>query len=102
MKIVLKNIELDLKDCTHFKDKLIGFMFKKNINYCLRFKCKSIHTFFMKENIDIIITNKNNKVLYTYNNLSKNKIIIKINAYYFYELPRNMNTYKKGDIITFK
>ena len=39
-------------------------MLKKEINYCLRFKTNSIHTFFMKENIDIVMTNKNNKVLY--------------------------------------
>ena len=76
MKLVLKDKELDLKDCHTFKDKLLGFMFKKNINYALRFKCKSIHTFFMKENIDVIITDKNNKVLYIYSKLPSNKICI--------------------------
>lgn len=99
MKMILNEKELVLKDCVNFKDKLLGFMFKKGINYALRFKCKSIHTFFMKENIDVIITDKNNKVLYVYNNLGKNKIIIKKNAYYFYELPSNTNTYKVNDII---
>lgn len=99
MKIILDNNELDLKDCIHFKDKLLGFMFKRNFNYALRFRCKSIHTFFMKKNIDVIITDKNNKILYIYNNLSKNKIIIKKDAYYFYELPNNTNTYKVKDII---
>ena len=99
MKIILDTTELELKDCINFKDKLLGFMFKRNINYVLRFKCKSIHTFFMKENIDVIITDKTNKVLYVYNNLSKNKIIIKKDAYYFYELPNNTNTYKVNDII---
>ena len=99
MKILLNENELVLKDCIKFKDKLLGFMFKKNINYALRFRCRSIHTFFMKEDIDVIITNKNNKVLYVYNNLKKNKIIIKKNAYYFYELPNNTNTYKVNQII---
>lgn len=99
MKIILKNNELELKDCLHFKDKLIGFMLKKNINYALRFKCKGIHTFFMKENIDVIITDKNNKILYVYSNLPKNKIIIKKDAYYFYELPKNTNMYEVGAII---
>ena len=56
MKILLNENELVLKDCIKFKDKLLGFMFKKNINYALRFRCRSIHTFFMKENIDVIIT----------------------------------------------
>lgn len=96
---MLDNNELELKDCIYFKDKLLGFMFKKNIGYALRFRCRSIHTFFMKENIDVIITDKSNKVLYVYNNLSKNKIIIKKDAYYFYELPNNTNTYKVNDRI---
>lgn len=99
MKIMLDNNKLELKDCIYFKDKLLGFMFKKNIDYALRFRCRSIHTFFMKENIDVIITDKSNKVLYVYNNLSKNKIIIKKDAYYFYELPNNTNTYKVNDRI---
>lgn len=102
MKIILENNELLLKDCQNFKDKLLGFMFKRNINYALRFKCKSIHTFFMKENIDIIITDKNNKVLYVYNNFKKNRILIKKNAYYFYELPNNTNTYIPNTTIKIK
>ena len=99
MKILLKKQELLLKDCNKFKDKLLGFMFKKNINYALRFRCRSIHTFFMKEEIDVVITDKNNKVLYIYNSLNRNKIIIKKDAYYFYELPKNTNTYKINDTI---
>lgn len=99
MKIVLENNKLELKECKTFKDKLLGFMFKKNITNALRFRCKGIHTFFMKEKIDIIITDKNNKIIYIYNNTSKNKIIIKNKAYYFYELPHNTNTYKVNDII---
>ena len=39
----------------NFKNKLIGLMGKKNIDYSLLIKnCKSIHTFFMKESIDIL------------------------------------------------
>ena len=41
-------------------------------------KCNSIHTFFMKENIDIIGLDENKEVIYKYENLPKNKII-KIN-----------------------
>ncbi len=99
MKIILKDKTLKLKECRHFKDKLLGFMFKKNIDYALRFKCRSIHTFFMKEKIDVIITDRNNKILYIYNRLPVNKIIIKKDAYYFYELPDNTNTYQVNDII---
>ena len=60
-----------------FKTKLLGLMFKKNINYgLLIINCKSIHTFFMKENIDVILLDKNNKILKINKNIKPNKIII--------------------------
>ena len=71
MKIVLNDKLLPLKDCIKFKDKLLGFMFKKNIDCALRFKCKAIHTFFMRENIDVIITDENNKIIKVKNNMKK-------------------------------
>ncbi len=62
-----------------FYKRLTGFIGKKNINYGILFpRCNSIHTFFMKENIDIIGLNENNEVIYKYENLPKNKVI-KIN-----------------------
>ena len=91
---------MEIKEAKSFKDRLIGLMFKKNINYGLIFNnCRAIHTFFMRETIDVIITDKDNKVLYIYNDLKKNKIIIKKNAYYFYELPSSFNTYKINDTL---
>lgn len=55
----------------------MGFMGKKNISSALLFnKCNSIHTFFMRENIDVIMCDKNNKVLFYYRNLGKNKVIL--------------------------
>ena len=60
-----------------FNYKLLGLMFKKNINYSLLIKnCKSIHTFFMKENIDVLLLDKNNKILDIKRNIKPNKIII--------------------------
>lgn len=38
-------------------------------------KCNAIHTFFMKENIDVIGLDQNNKVIYIYRNLPKNQIV---------------------------
>lgn len=74
-----------------FKQRFFGLMFKKNINYCLLFKkCNSIHTFFMKEKIDIVMTDKNNKVLYIKKNMKKNRIILpKKGVYNTYEFPNN-------------
>lgn len=98
MKLVCKKI-IEIKNCDNFFHRLKGFMFKKNINYGLCFyKCNSIHTFFMKEKIDVIMTDKNNNVLYTFNHLKKNRIILpKKNVVYTYEIPNGFNTYNKGD-----
>ena len=52
--------------------------------------CNSIHTFFMKENIDICITDKDNNIIYLKENLSKNKVILPIKkGKYVYEFPIN-------------
>ena len=66
-------------------------MMEKNINRALLFdKCNSIHTFFMKENIDVIMCDEDNNILYYYRNLGKNKIILpKKNIRKVFETPSN-------------
>ena len=82
-----------IKECVTFKEKFLGLMFKKNINYGLKIRCNGIHTFFMKESIDVILTDKKGKILYIYKNLKPNKIILpKKNVYFTYELPANTIT----------
>ena len=77
MYIKYNNKNIKVINCTSFYSRLKGFMFKKNIDYSLLFnKCNSIHTFFMKENIDVILCDKNNNILYYYSNFPKNKIIL--------------------------
>lgn len=76
MKLVYNDKCIELKECKSFYSRLMGFMFKKNIDYSLLFnRCDSIHTFFMKENIDVIMCDNNNTILFFYKNLPKNKII---------------------------
>ena len=78
---------MELKNAKNFKDRLLGLMFKKIINYCLCFKkCNSIHTFFMKENIIVVFTDKNKKIL-KIKNTPKNRILFCKGAYYTYEFP---------------
>lgn len=83
--------KIDIYEAKTFKQRLFGLMFKKNINYCMLFKnCNSIHTFFMKENIDVVMTDKNNKILYIKKNMKKYRIILpKRNVYKTYEFPAN-------------
>ena len=89
MKLIFDK-EINLKKATTFKKRLLGLMFKTNIQEGLVFKTKAIHTFFMKENIDICITDKDNNIIYLKENLSKNKVILPIKkGKYVYEFPIN-------------
>ncbi|MDD4109636.1 MAG: DUF192 domain-containing protein [Prolixibacteraceae bacterium] len=83
-----------------FKDRLCGFMLKNNIKYGICFKkCNAIHTFFMLQPLDIIMTNKSHKIIYIFKNVQPWKIISpKKNVYYTYELPINtINNIEKND-----
>lgn len=79
----MKIIEADT-----FMKRLKGLMFKKDFDYILKFKTNGIHTFFMKTNIDVILTDKTGKILYIYRDLKPNKIILpKKSVKYTYEMP---------------
>lgn len=90
---------MEIKEATTFFKKLKGLMFKKDIDYILKIKTNGIHTFFMKMNIDVYLTDKNDKVLYIYKNVKPNKIILpKKNVKYTYETKVNyIKNVKLGD-----
>lgn len=89
MKLKIGSKEFDLIDCTDFYSRFKGFMFTKNIDHCLRFsKCNSIHTFFMLSDIDVVMTDKDNNVLFVYRKLKPWRVISpKKGVYNVYELP---------------
>ncbi len=94
---------MKVKIAKSFKDKLLGLMYQKNIDYGLLItNCKSIHTFFMLENIDVLLLDKNNRILMINRNVKPNKVLIfnnknKINIL---ELPNNSSiNLKVNDII---
>lgn len=91
MQLTYQNKTIKIKECTSFFDRFLGFMGQTNIKTGLLFNnCSSIHTFFMKENIDVIMLNNHNEILYYFPNLSKNKIILpKKNVTKTIELPPN-------------
>ena len=100
MEIIINNKKFNVIVADTFFKRFIGLIGKKNINKGMFFpKTKSIHTFFMKDNIDIIMINKDNEVIYFEKNVKKNKIIIKKEAYHTIELPKdsltNINIYDK-------
>ena len=101
MYISNDNTKIKLYIYKTFFKRLRGFMFKKNFEYAICFpKCNSIHTFFMKEKIDVYMTDKNNVILYAFKNLKKNRIILpKKKVYNTYELPINKINLNIGDKI---
>jgi len=104
MKLIYQNKEINLIDCKSFFSRFKGFMLTKNIDKALLFNnCNSIHTFFMKKNIDVILCNKDNEILYYYNNLSPNKIILpKKNVSKVFELPTNYFNIKLNERMEIK
>lgn len=104
MLLEYNNKKIKIVNCVSFFSRLKGFMFKKEINNALLFnKCNSIHTFFMKCNIDVIMCNKDNKILYYYNNLGKNKVILpKKGVYKTIELSVNYFDIEIGKYIRIK
>lgn len=72
-----------------YMQKLTGLMGKKNINYGMFFPgVSSIHTFFMKESIDVIGLNDAMIVTSIYENVRPNKILILKNVSHTLELPK--------------
>lgn len=72
-----------------YMQKLTGLMGKKNINYGMFFPgVSSIHTYFMKETIDVIGLNDAMIVTSIYENVKPNKILILKNANHTLELPK--------------
>ena len=90
MEIVINNQTFNVDVADSFKKKLFGLMGKKDIKKGMFFpKTRSIHTFFMKESIDVLMVDKDYQVFYYQKNLLKNKILIKKEAYHTIELPSN-------------
>lgn len=86
-------------NCTSFRSRLLGFMFQKNIKNGLCFpRCNSIHTFFMRVPILVIITNKKHEILYQ--KIVKPWRIVRPvkHGYYTYEFPVDYSPNRKNNI----
>lgn len=107
LKLKIGKKEFNIIEAKSFSKRLKGLIGKTNINYGMLFpKCNSIHTYFMKENIDIIGLDENNEVIYKYQNLEPNRII-KVkhpqNKTSILELPLNASQkIKFGSILIFE
>lgn len=104
MKIRYQNKEINVIECKSFYTRFKGFMGKTNINHALLFNhCNSVHTFFMKENIDIIFCNKENIIVSYFKNISPNKVILpQKHATKTIELPPNYYSLEIGKRLEIK
>lgn len=61
-----------------FRERFLGYMFRKEPHHeAIVFNpCNSIHTFFMKFNIDVLFIDENLKVVKKIENLKKGKVIM--------------------------
>lgn len=79
---------MEVRNYDGFFNKFRGLMFRKNIDYAIRLRCNGIHTFFMFENIDIVLTDRNNIVVGVFFNFKPNRIVFpRRNVYFTYEFP---------------
>ncbi len=83
------NKPIDIIIANTFINRLLGFMFKKYVTYGLLFnKCNTLHTFFMRFNIDIVAVDKNMNILKKYYNIKPFHIIKgPKGTYSMYEFP---------------
>lgn len=99
MKLIVNNKDYNLVIAKSFFKKLMGLMFKKEIDENLVFiHCSSIHTFFMRKDIDVIFFDKNKNFLEIHKNVKKNKILICKGAYYTVEVKSNLIDFKNNNI----
>lgn len=70
----------DIFIANNIKSRFLGYMFQKKPQYdSIMFKpCNSIHTFFMKFNIDLLFLNDNMEIVKIIENLTPGKIIMPV------------------------
>lgn len=101
MYVVINDKKYDAVYMDTFFKRLKGLMFKKDtITKIYVFsRCSSIHTYFMKQNIDVCMLDKSFRVTYKKENLKPRKILIK-KGYYTLEMPLGTSkNIKEGDTI---
>lgn len=103
MYIKIKNSKIPIEIKTTLKEKIKSFRFKlTEINYGLCFpKKRRINTYFYCQNVDIIMTNKDNTIIKMFpNQTSERHIRGNRKVYYTYVLPTTLcNNFEIGDTL---
>lgn len=88
MYTLINNKKYNIILMNSFFRRLKGLMFKRDAikDIYLFPKCSSIHTYFMKQNIDVCIIDKKNIITYIKSNVKKGSIIMQ-KGYSTLEMP---------------
>ena len=99
----------EVKIADNFISRTIGLISKKEIlepEGLLIKPCCSIHTFFMKFDIDVLFVNRKNEIIALYENVKPWKILpIHLTSQYVVELPTGIISSKqifKGNILKYE
>ena len=89
MKLIINSNKLDIIEKNDFLNKLKGIKFiLEPIKDAYRFKSHYANTYFLFQRVDIIMTDKDDTILYMYPNCKTEKLIFpKMNVKYVYFLP---------------
>ena len=90
MKLIINNNKINIEKIDGFfnRFKLMKFRLEKLENGFLLSKRNFLNTYLYCQKVDVIMTDKNNKILYLYSNLKSEKIIFfKKNVFNTYILP---------------
>lgn len=104
MYIIIDNKKYNVIVMDTFMKRLRGLMFKnEKIKDIYMFpRCNSIHTFYMKQDIDVCILDKNYVITHISRGLSRGKVLIK-KGYHTLEMPLgSTRSLSVGDKLCFK
>ena len=102
MYLKINNKKIKILEYTKFKDRFKSFKFYlKNIDFGIKLPNKKVaNTYLFCQRVDVCFTDKDDNILYLYDNVKSEKYIIKLKAKNVYFFPKETTKYLKvGDKI---
>ena len=100
MYLIINNNRIKINELTKFKERFKSFKFHlEKIDFGIKLpKKKMANTTFLCQRVDICFTDKDDKILYLYEDVKSERRILKFKAKNIYYLPLNTVKYLKvGD-----
>ena len=105
MYLRVKNKKIEIKEYKKFSDRFKSLKFYlKNLDFGIKLPNKKLaNTTFFCQRVDICFTDRDDKILYLYENVKTEKRFFKFKAYNVYYLPLNTcSELKIGDKLNVK